>query len=1066
MADSLPEDVQPADSAGVPNDQPTLADGRAGEPPRTPRRQADADDGASQPNQTMASTFPPPPVVGAAQLPLDRVGDYELLMEIARGGMGVVFQARHVHLNRVVALKMILGGLGGQLARDDDLQRFQTEAQAAAQLQHPGIVALFGVERHEGQPFISMEFVKGTSLAQLVARGPLPSRAAARYLEKTARAVHFAHSKGILHRDLKPANVLVDEHDEPKITDFGLAKLFKTDSGQTRTGAVIGTPSYMAPEQAAARKDLGPECDIYSLGAILYELLTGVPPFRGETALATLSLLAEQEPVAPRLLNPKVDADLETICLKCLEKEPARRYRDAEQLADDLRRYLDNEPISARRVGAIGRGLKWCRRKPAAAALLAVSAVATLALVVGGVVFGMIQRELRKEAEAQHREAERAHIQARNRAEVNRRLLYLAKILLAKHAWDAADIERTEATLNRWRPEDARTDLRAWEWYYLNDLCRGPFTLRGHSSAVTALVYRADGSRFATAGADRTIQIWETATGRLIRTLSKAHDKAVTSLAFLTDGTVLASAGEDGVVKLWDPGTGTLLGRLDSNKAAVTSICLNKQGDRLAAASQDGTVKIWNPRREAVLHTLKGHTGPVTCVVFSPEGDSLASAGRDGTVKLWDPAKGMVVKTLTGHKGEVLCLAFRHDGQVLASGGGLGRNYGEVRLWSPTTGKEIDRRYPHANRVQCLAFSREGKLAVAGQGGLVRVWDANLGTEALSFQGDPQNVLVLAFSANGRRLAVAGRAGVVRVWNMVGGPGERRLEGGPAVRLEAVAFSPDGKLLAAGGGTFGRAGDIEIWDLASRKILFTLPGHTDLVRSVAFSRDKGRLASSGDDGTIRVFDLKTRKQIALCRPPHKADQIAMSPDGTLIASAGHDLVHLWDAATGKEKAVLRGHANYVVAVAFSANGRLLASGSYDKTVRVWDVAGRRELQVLRGHTGTTNAVAFSPIGEQLVSGSADKTLRLWDLDTGKSYELEGSAGPVTTVAYSPGGHRIVCAGQDNKVHLWDVATITEILTLDVSPGPIRSIAFSPDKRHLACACGDNAVRYWEANRQE
>src|SRR5437867_930972 len=284
--------------------------------------------------------------------------------------MGVVFKARHVRLNRVVALKMILAG---SLAQADDRQRFDTEAAAAAQLQHPGIVALYEAGTLDNQPYFSMEFISGSSLAQRVGAGPLPSRVAAGYLETTARAVHYAHTRGILHRDLKPANVLLDADDQPKITDFGLAKLLSTDSGQTRTGAVLGTPSYMSPEQASGRKDIGPASDVWSLGAILYELLTGKPPFRGETALATLTLVSEQEPVAPRLLNPAIDRDLETICLKCLEKDIKRRYESAEGLAEDLRRYLEGEPIAARRLSRFGRAVKWCRRKPTAAALLAVS---------------------------------------------------------------------------------------------------------------------------------------------------------------------------------------------------------------------------------------------------------------------------------------------------------------------------------------------------------------------------------------------------------------------------------------------------------------------------------------------------------------------------------------------------------------------------------------------------------------------------------------------------------------------------------------------------------------------
>jgi serine/threonine-protein kinase len=281
-------------------------------------------------------------------------GDYELLTEIARGGMGVVYQARQKSLNRLVALKMILAG---RLAAEEDVQRFRTEAEAAARLRHPNIVAVHEVGEVDGQLFFSMEFIEGRSLAQRLAEGPLPGRTAAGYVYQLARAVHYAHRQGVLHRDLKPSNILLDHDNQPYITDFGLAKrLDAGDSGLTRTGAVIGTPSYMAPEQAAGKvKELGPACDVYGLGAVLYELLTGRPPFRSDTPLDTLLHVLEREPVPPRLLNPKVERDLETICLKCLEKDPGRRYASADDLAADLQRYLDGGAIQARSYNWVAR---------------------------------------------------------------------------------------------------------------------------------------------------------------------------------------------------------------------------------------------------------------------------------------------------------------------------------------------------------------------------------------------------------------------------------------------------------------------------------------------------------------------------------------------------------------------------------------------------------------------------------------------------------------------------------------------------------------------------------------
>jgi hypothetical protein len=315
----------------------------------------------------LAEPLRPAPAEGAVTLPSARAlvnanglgkvhyfGDYELLEEIARGGMGVVFKAKQVSLDRTVAVKMILAG---QLASPDDVQRFHTEAKAAANLQHPGIVAIHEVGEHEGQHYFSMDYVAGRSLADLVRDGPLPAARAARYVQAVAEAIQYAHAHGTLHRDLKPSNVLLDAADRPRVTDFGLAKQVSTESGVTATGQVLGTPSYMPPEQAAGSREIGAAADVYSLGAILYHLLTGRPPFQGETALDTLLQVRETEPVPPRLLNPKVPPELETICLKCLEKEPRQRYGSAQELADDAKRFLSGEPIQARppRLGYVVR---------------------------------------------------------------------------------------------------------------------------------------------------------------------------------------------------------------------------------------------------------------------------------------------------------------------------------------------------------------------------------------------------------------------------------------------------------------------------------------------------------------------------------------------------------------------------------------------------------------------------------------------------------------------------------------------------------------------------------------
>lgn len=308
-------------------------------------------------------------------------GEYELLTEIARGGMGVVYRARQVRLNRVVALKMILAG---QFAGQADVQRFHTEAEAAAQLDHPGIVPIYEVGEHEGHHFFTMGFVDGGSLASRLVEGPLAPREAALLVQQIAEAVQYAHEHGVIHRDLKPANILLDRTGQPRISDFGLAKNTRHDSGLTASGQVMGTPGYMPPEQASGNANQVQEvADVYSVGAILYALLTGRPPFQADTVIDTLMQVTEREPVAPSALNAKIPKDLETICLKCLEKDRRRRYPSARELAEELQRFLEGRPILARPVSVAERGWRLCRRHPAIAALTAGIAAS---LVIGTVV--------------------------------------------------------------------------------------------------------------------------------------------------------------------------------------------------------------------------------------------------------------------------------------------------------------------------------------------------------------------------------------------------------------------------------------------------------------------------------------------------------------------------------------------------------------------------------------------------------------------------------------------------------------------------------------------------------
>ncbi|MCI0380023.1 MAG: protein kinase [Gemmataceae bacterium] len=1043
LPDDGPASVPPAD------DQRTQLDAQAKQPQRTPTGL----------ELRTASGHDPTPAFGV--VPLSRIAEYEVLSEIGRGGMGVVLKARHVRLQRVVALKMILSGT---LASPDDLARFETEASAAAQLQHPGIVSLFEVGAFENQRYFSMEYVSGSSLAKKVAQGPLSSRRAAEYLEAVARAVHFAHSRGILHRDLKPANILLDENEQPKVTDFGLAKRMATDSGQTRTGAVLGTPSYMSPEQAAGSKDIGPAGDIYSLGAILYELLTGRPPFRGESPLATLKQVTEQEPLPVRLLNPDVDRDLETICLKCLEKNPARRYQSAEALADDLRRFLHGEPISARRLGPVGRFIKWCWRKPAVAALIFVSALAVVGFLVMSWRMAHEEYVLRKTAEL-------ANKQTKVGEEALRHLLYLAQIRRAQEVLQTADWNRADQLLwTAGRLTAEQTRVRGWEWFFLQERMRGRFTLSAHRDRATAAAYRPDGKRLASAGGEPTkpgeIKVWDPATGSLLATLN-GHGNSINALAYSPDGKFLASASSDKTVRIWDGESGKELFTLAGHTSFVAAVSFAPDSRQLVSAGGDGTLRQWDlgpaelgQKQDAKVWNLSAR--PLNAVAYSPKADRIAAAGADGVVRILNPKTGKEERELKGHQGEVLALTFDSSGELLASGGGIGDRRGEVYSWDVGTGKTKFIRYGLSDRILSLSFSKTGKLAAAGSDGYLHLWDNALSSEARVFRGDPQIVYAVAFSPNGRQLAWAGRSGRVSIGNTSGGLESLHLPApGP---LETIAFHHGNKFLAMGGGTKQKPTPIQVWNLDYPDKAIAFGGHGGGVKALAFAGNL--LAAACDDDNIYVFDMQTPDAQPVVLTGHTAPvrALAFRPGSHVLASGGEDeTVRLWNLQTKTLDRILTpGHKNHVLALAFSADGKRLASGAVDKLIRVWDLETGQDYE-LTGHTGSVNAVAFSPEGAQLASGSSDKTIRLWDVPPSERREtvLEGSASLVAAVAFHPAGRRLATASHDRTLRLWDIVTGQEILELEEATGSFRAVGFSGDGRYLAAAA-PGAALIWDA----
>jgi WD40 repeat protein len=650
------------------------------------------------------------------------VPGFELLRELGRGGMGVVYLARQDGLGRLVALKMILAG---EHAGKHERRRFRSEAEAAARLQHPNVVPVFEVGEHAGHPYMALEYCPGGGLDRKLAGTPLPPREAAVLAQTLARAVQAAHDKGVVHRDLKPANVLLADGGVPKVTDFGLAK--RLDSGGlTATGNVMGTPSYMAPEQAlgeAAR--IGPATDVYALGAILYELLTGRPPFRAATTWDTLGQVINDIPVSVRQLQPKTPVDLETICLKCLRKDSTGRYRTAAELADDLGRFLGGEAIRARPAGLAERSFKWARRRPAAAGLL-------LALVAGFIgVLWAYSRAVVEKRRADERAAYARAMEAQLRALVDR------------------SDERSAA------PDKAAMAHFVLEFR----------NLKGHARDVSSVCFSPDGSRLASACFDKTVKLWDAASCSEIRTF-KGHADGVSCVCFSPDGKCLASASFDKTVKIWDVASGSEIRTLKGHAGDVNSVCFNPDGTCLASGARDKTVKLWDAASGSEIRTLKGHAHSVSSVCFSPDGSRLASASFDKTVKLWEAASGSEICTLKGHADGVSSICFSPDGSRLASA-----SFDKtVKLWDAASCSEIRTLKGHAGDVNGVCFNPDGTCLASGAFDCtVKVWDVAAGTEIRTLQGHAGLVLSVCCSIDGRRLASSADDGTVLIWDTTPG---------------------------------------------------------------------------------------------------------------------------------------------------------------------------------------------------------------------------------------------------------------------------------------------------------
>jgi WD40 repeat protein/serine/threonine protein kinase len=998
-----------------------------------------------------------------------RVGEYEILGELGRGGMGVVYKACHTRLRRVVALKMLPRG---EFASDGYRARFLAEAEAVARLQHPNIVQLFDFGEWSDTaggppvPYFTLEYVDGGNLNTRLGGKPQPPSRAAEWLLTLARAVHYAHGQGIVHRDLKPSNVLVTTEGQLKLCDFGVAKVLTGSTHETLGGLLVGTPEYMAPEQAHGQaRYTGPAADVYALGTILYAILTGRPPFQSTSMLETLEQVRSQEPVPPRRLQPSVPHDLQTICLKCLQKDPRRRYATAAALAEDLDRFLAGRPILARPATLLEQAWKRARRRPTEATLVsAIAATAILGFTL--VVWQWRRAETKAAAEAAanlraqqawrlslEQQAELALTQGLalcDEGEVKHGLLWLGRSLQLATSAQAGSLDRP-----------IRINIAAWE----DQLCR-PEAGLGLREPIAELVFSPDGRSLVAIAGDNAVRITTAAgTGSPMAAERLPTACSARRIAFVPRGEgSLATAGDDGRVTIRDAAPRRTAGAalLHPPGRSVVAMVATPEGRMLITCCDDGSIRRWDAATgERIGGTLQhGTCAGDRALAASPDGRTLVSGGEDGMALRWDLATGRRIDPPMRHDSAITAIAFGRDGRSIITGTRDGR----LHIWD-ADGARVSVLPSQGAAVTGLDVSPAGEIfATATAGGVIGLWDFNMLGRPAQIVMPGRAATRVAFDPRGRVLATGQDDGTIRLWTLPRSPAIGR-----PIRLdrpvEGLSFRDGSRLLVAADG------EVRTWEFDREE----MPSRTGRARSgaeVTVPGTDGHLLATLHRVGARGGRVELRDAAAgglLRATPEQPDAIkgaAFSPDSRklLTWSDRPDGVRLWDVATLRDpRPVLQALDAPVQRAVFRADGRTILVGCRDGTARLWDVESDEEINPgLRPHHAyPVTAIAYPPRGERMVAGCQDGSVGMWDLSTGKLlFETRGRSSEVTALTFSPDGQVILTAGRDGTVRFLDAVSGHPLGHPLHHPDAVQGAAFHPDGQSVATGTRGGELRRW------